>query len=687
MSELSEVWRFLFESVTTVFCLSVDFIATILYIVAILPPWRWLEVINDTEEYNYDDGKWKWKCLFHFFITVLDFILIPFVLLTCLSPSRYWIIPQGVRDADEDDKSFSKRFHAFSAFCYAMFDVISVFICFFGLFSPLGRQMILINACNYHTVGNWDAEDTRMNKAMIALGINGIFDVLYCFPSFIILFVPTVWRPTLYGFKEIESWKPRNRTEIDLESWTEFFDTKRIHLVNQELHALIDIVTLPFLLFAFLSPWRNSIVRELLWPSDPEHSEFAARHDQPVTVPRDDAERSRAATTIFAVITKFVHHYNAKLRIELIYQGMLALLDYLLLPLILPLFLTYYRFIQLKDELLPPATDEETPAPPPQGNVEIAEHSEGDKVDSPSDPKVTTTRRKARVVWTHKELLLILQQFSLLVTDIVFFAFPLLILFLTQFRWHLVAPVFVNWREEKLFLKRTSDLYFTIGSQFLLLLCDVFSLPLLLVVLITFYRWPILWNYLSLPIVKKAGLQFHLHILINFFIVLHDLVLYLPFLLLMSLFAFYRSYYSLSMIFPSFFVERYEQEKRQSNQQYDVVHTDLPVDHELGQHSPSHSHILDATDHHALHSSNLLHSADTLQQQQQQQQSDVPTSLYNNPRLTDPFYCYSDEFPFRSNLWDQIIQSIFDLPLIVLTLILICTGWRLKNYFLVLIIT
>jgi hypothetical protein len=637
MSEISEVWRFLFEAVATIFNFSLDVIVGILLVVSVIPPWRWSETFEDNEH----SGEWKIFCLSHFFLTILDFILLPFLFIGAFSPMRWRLLYKGLFDTNK--KLYERRFTLCSVFPLACYDFLAIFVGVFTLFSPFGRQRMIVRAFSYSEPYYYDEKSTHLDELLVEAGLNSVLDVFVAVFSFLILFAPTVWWCTIKGFQEMHAYPPPNINAGEEHAWHNYYNNQRVHLGNQILHSVMDMFTFPFFLLAFFSPWRNSLIRALIWPPSSDSTRQTA--EQPTT-------NRTAWDIIHNRVTDFEYHYRADLRGEIMYQGCLALLDYVLLPMILPLFLTYYRWAQMRDVLMP--FEEEEQRSPTQ-NMEAGSERTTTNINS------TTGRPPRRRIgaWTHKEFLLILQQFSLLITDIFFIALPLFLLFITRFRWHAVSPLLVTWKENQLFLKKNGKFYKTVLKQFGLLICDFFCLPLVAMVFLTHYRWAILHDLLTNPIVLGKGLEFHYHIVINFLIVFHDFLLFSPFLLLMGIIACYRFIYSLYLMFPNCFGKDIEEEEEATNRK-------TPENHEKG--------------YGTFETTQNEGGVTTIPAETANNNNDNNNNGTTRRRVSYP-YNYKDEATLRGSLWDQVIQAVFDIPILILLLFLIVSLWRCKETF------
>lgn len=592
MSELSEVWRFLFTAVGKIFNFSLDVIFGVLFVASVIPPWRWYETCKHMSNHDYFSD-WKGYCLMHLLTTIADVFVAGILLIAVTSPMRWRHILKCF--LDNDHSIGENRIEFFALLPCAVYDWMAYLFGFIALLSPLGMQSMIIAVFFYPNEEFSSAVSTKVNDVMIGVGFYSIIDLFaHIFAVPLILLAPSTWPGLYQRFSDLATLKPTQRTYQEHNNWHEYYRTKRGIVINGTMHAFIDIITTPFLLLALISPWRNPLIREMIWP--------------PSQTPPATTNTAAAATPRFHFydLCEFNYRYKVELRKEIIYQGALAILDFFLLPMILPLFLTQYRYRQMKDELYGASTTN-------------------------SDGSTTTVRK----VWTHRELFLILQQFALLMTDIFLLALPLLILFVTQFRWQGIVTLFTKYDEKTLFFKKSSKLYSTTFYQFGLLLFDILLFPLIVLIFITRYRWKVLSFILANPKIHTSGFTMHYHILMNFFIILTDFVVYLPIFLIISLFALHRFIYSWLVIF--------EQRAESSSTKDDLIFN--------------------------------------TEGESSAQPSNEGTVAQVIPPHLSLDYSYYSEGRLRRSLWKQIFQAILDIPILLMALVNIATLWRCYEMF------
>jgi len=204
-----------------------------------------------------------------------------------------------------------------------------------------------------------------------------------------------------------------------------------------------------------------------------------------------------ALKTLFsrnAAPTDFAYCYDIQTRFLCLSYGSNALFDFLLLPFLLPLLLTYYRTVPLKHaKLFVPC------------------------------------------LWSIKQFKTLLKHIILFYVDVLFAPF-VFILYVTRIRWFPVGAVIAI---SNLSLSDSVIVYKCILTGIRLLTCDVLSTPIVVFLLMTSYRSRQIkdaWRSSSLwhtgEISGLGGHYVHIAAVYNFLILLHDIFLLLPLVLL-----------------------------------------------------------------------------------------------------------------------------------------------------------
>ena len=247
----------------------------------------------------------------------------------------------------------------------------------------------------------------------------------------------------------------------------------------------------------------------------------------------------RQSTFAPAEVDDFDYNYDVQLRKDIYYIALLAMADLFLLPMLLPLYITRYRYNAIKDDLFPP---------PKVRNL-------GDQ-QKPHDQEIKA--------WGHKELFLISRQFILLIfVDSVLFTLTMPILYLTRWRWYAVSDFIKSEslststtnklsisEQEKLkqhgftqiCLHHNSSFYCLLLKQFFLFLVDLIFIPTLLLILLSGYRTYEIWPIITDPRVYSDGIRVYMVIVGNFFMLIHDFALFIPAMCVVMVIAPYRMF-------------------------------------------------------------------------------------------------------------------------------------------------
>jgi hypothetical protein len=362
---------------------------------------------------------------------------------------------------------------------------------------------------------------------IIQLSFSSLVDAIFFLPGLLFtLLVPSLWHCTFIGLSAAFTPKP---SASDLSSWDECYWTARLTLISRVPYAAYDLLCLPLALLALLSPFRHTAFRialvengmemcaagiqetaleeipsgdggvevssaaipevtAIFLPAEMEPSApTLGISDLESTAPQDSALASsppisidqtpfpatsltpsaptrrghdRPAPLAITTLTSSGPTYNSlsynnSLRRECVYFGVTALVDLLLLPLLLPLVLTWYRYAPIREELF------------------------GTEPSAPS-----TGRRKRPKPWGFRQYAIISRQFCFLLLDLIFC--PLMVpVFLTQYRW---LPISIARSKDDLVSFRSMQVYATLLWTVSVMLVDLLVLPFALVVLATWYR-------------------------------------------------------------------------------------------------------------------------------------------------------------------------------------------------------
>ena len=178
-----------------------------------------------------------------------------------------------------------------------------------------------------------------------------------------------------------------------------------------------------------------------------------------------------------------IHYvYNVQLRRLCLYFGAMAIIDAIMLPFLLPLWITYYRY-----------------APVRQSLTQAGE-------------------------WGLHEFYLVLRQFGFLCVDVILF--PIFaVVFLSQIRW---KPVYTSLLNDDFCSDTSLDTYGTVLASGILLFLDVLMIPFVAIALITMYRFKAIWGVWTRPHIFHESANFHIATFITTFQLIFDFGLVYP---------------------------------------------------------------------------------------------------------------------------------------------------------------
>jgi hypothetical protein len=190
MSEFAAIVQLLGQIVHFIFRLSLNLISTIFLLVSFILPWRIYEIVNhDDDIHNYNEFCWE-----NFFKTLYDIWLIPFALVTTLSPLRAYYLYL------EWKVSLEKFREAILLLCLpSLLDLVSLLLVPFVILNPIGRQFTSLQfvICEYQ-FNKFD--DIVFDFLFISIALKLPLDILYLLGSIPSLLVPTTWSILIKGY-------------------------------------------------------------------------------------------------------------------------------------------------------------------------------------------------------------------------------------------------------------------------------------------------------------------------------------------------------------------------------------------------------------------------------------------------------------------------------------------------------
>ena len=418
------------------------------------------------------------------FLTVLEFISISSALVGCLIPPFLRIpyvlrklscILNAICDGERrENDGVEARYGLISTAFLAIFDCGSMFFLLFVLISPFGRQWATLD-----TIRSRRSDDVSyVTRAFYFHGYNSILDIIFCIPALFVVLIPSLWSGLYAGVLKLQACAPKNtdgvrqQWDTTITVWEEWYTKLRAFCVCIFFHSVIDFACGLFFLVVIISPLRSKPFRQKV-------SERIESRQIPVTQLEVDS---------------FQFGYDVEIRKMAFEMGLLSLTDIFLLPMLLPLFCTRYRYQAIKEKL-------------------------------PSDS-----------IWGFKEVYLISSQAFLLFLDLFILLPTVPILYVTGIRWKPVESLLLD---KQALLDKSSVLYATAMLQLSRLLMDFLLLPFALVVFVS-YRRQYLVHSCLVATLSPDEFESHMTVVVNFLTLLHDIILVPPLILLICVLNFIR---------------------------------------------------------------------------------------------------------------------------------------------------
>ena len=356
---------------------------------------------------------------------------------------------------------------------------------------------------------------THIYYLNIMMGVYSVVDIFVIVPTVcIVSCIPSLWYCFFGGIYECyvkDNSREKYLTIIDNEVYNITLDEPpelRNKVVRGNInsllyafcgvqyeHALVDIISIPLTIIALLSPLRHSALRSALHEITAVETESARTkeyHLNPLVVaPPDDIDFS-------------TYRYSYESRISGMTFGFLSILDFFLLPFLIPLWLTWYRWSPVHDQL-----------------------------------------RLVRV-WNFNEVLVVLRQSSYLAADVMILLFLVPIIYVTRYRW---KPVQVALElSDGVSPDKTLGVHYTVVQTIIFMLLDVLTAPILFLILVTWYRSHSVYVYFSRENYFHLNLAYYAQMLSELLILIHDACIIMPVLIVTSVLSPWRLPLILSLV-------------------------------------------------------------------------------------------------------------------------------------------
>jgi len=286
-------------------------------------------------------------------LSMADVLLLPLSTFVVMSPIRWSLVHLAFSTAHqypiEYDAWYFRR-QLFSCVSGSLWDIFAYPFGLLTLCSPFGRIVTIWRSTEYYFRPNQNFEEKcdsldRWSSRLIFQGFGTMMDVVVVvFAAPCILLVPTVWTPTYQGLVELHA--PNNlpselvSTKYYQKAWMEeYYDVLQSHLSNQTVHAVLDVLLLPFYLLVSLSPSRKFELQctiETVRVERIELQEIMMNGSSPVP--------------LIPYVSDLDYYYSFELRGNVCVLALLAVSDLLMFHSLLPAWLRQYRFTTRKEK-------------------------------------------------------------------------------------------------------------------------------------------------------------------------------------------------------------------------------------------------------------------------------------------------------------------------------------------------
>ncbi len=543
---ITTLLTFLFDIFTILFNVLTSILAIALYAMYHVFPWKiyefsivYSEVKFGTKilpeswtrrDYSFMDIR-DVACneLWYFFLDL--FIYLPCFIATLLNPNEYYMV--GLTwtkykkvTATQASRSSSLFDEAKSTLCKGAFQSL------FGWFSCLFIPFVFLNPYRLWIWINvlprlWEERNFAIDRKRRELYVRADFPTVYMYElnlrqglySLADLFVitptllvvtctPSLWYCFFGGMYECY------KKEKEIEKYLTVLDNETYSITGHELsevngyicrkninyllytfcfaqftHAFIDIISVPLTAIALLSPLRNPALRS-------KRAEILAMEEQTVGKYFLNPLVKLGDNKTVGEIDFSTYRYSYESRVAGMTFGFLSLLDFFLLPFLLPLWLTWYRWAPVNESL------------------------------------------RSVKVWSFNEVLIVMRQASYLAADVLILLFLLPVIYVTRYRWRPVqaALEFADGAS----METTLRVHYMVIKTFLFMLFDLMTSPLLLLVSVTWYRSYPVWLYFSKEGYFQLNFAYHVQLMQECLNILHDVCIIAPILLVTTVLSPWR---------------------------------------------------------------------------------------------------------------------------------------------------
>lgn len=492
MSEFSVIVKIVSGLITATINRVLDIISIFMLVCSFILPWRFVEFFELRNlRASCIDVRFTLALLI---MTCCDVLIIPISVLCAISPARFYQVFLILRDyyfvtTISYSRYRKSRWLIVESFHSALIDTFSLPFLILCILSPTGRGFLLskfnlFQGLDQSNVKVFSGHYDHFSYLIIGTGCKVLLDLLIISLALCSFIVPTIWPCLLKGFVELS----RNRDNDHTYEQFAYYE-KSIDQWHSQFRAHI------------LNQIPHAVIDLLVFPCFLLAAVSPMRTRSFFTEMFDlKSENDRRLSELVLPVGSFDYRYDIDIRKHIFYAGCLSIGDVVMCPMLLLLFITQYRYRGISKDLSWASS------------------------------------------WGFDELKLVSYHFFLLITDTVILLPTVPILFLTRIRWPEINKVL---NEENVFVDKSWTLYYTAIFQFFLMVriivLDILFAPLTAVVQCVKYRNSSVRELLAREV------PFHLVILFNFSIIIHDIFIMPFFVILFCALGIHRSPHILNL--------------------------------------------------------------------------------------------------------------------------------------------
>lgn len=712
---------------------TIDVICITLLIASSVLPWRLFENLFSEKL----DSDWRAFSFFAFLLTLGDLFIFPLGMISLVSPLRWYQIMKGFSDYNSRDIWYFVLLFFFPylilivreirgvmliSFCGSLLDICG----YVGFILMLMFPTRIILGCKAmskiwrESSSSYNDRCMELDSTMLWYGFNGALDVCFFLPGLLLtVIMPTLWYPTFVAYDDIFNVKVSLHTSTYVYDYDyeDAYWSMRLVMLSRMGYFFYDIAAWLFSILALLSPLRHVAFRlamledgggdcfgyciaesgvEAVYSSNalasaPVINTSAAAHGEVATAYPMRAEDIHLEKGRAAIQLSEEKHSGGEGDVVGRVGGSMVVAanpleeEILIDPTQTANYNTYtdgsatpsggttvelqaryrqveeFRQIETRRRMLERKTAlKKIKESDTYYNSDLRWHCIYYGSTALVDvfllpilfPLIVTWYRWRPVkeqllsknIWGVEEFATILKQFLFLLFDMMMFPF-VAILFITQLRWKEVAASYA--KDDFTSCDLTVNTYSCIIGQCLLLCLDVVTFPFLVFCMITWYRSKPIRQVWSSKLFHSDPLMFHGSCFANTFVILHD-VMFIPIIILFLFITGYRAATALSIIHEErLLIDKAKKKAIEDRLRY-----------------------------------NLNGQQGTQEEKTNTSTVTASTSVPVNAAMRTPEDLSSYDVnllpthEWRLELWYEVLQSLFDIPFIIMGTIVMFTIWR-----------